>query len=923
MERHGTAANLSIETNIRVADADMITEKKAYQKGQEVSFDGMVDHVLPVDYTFSIFNNGKVPFANMTFTDSDIGAALSYKAGERFVLPQNVTADKLVLTKYKADGTVYGDVDGITGLTEEQIRQYLIQGLDVGERLTIGGFAYTIPEGKWIKQVDENGDAVKTYFVNHLHTTAIAKPNNVTEKVLKSTDYHRVNMAEYVFESMHVYDWGKLDGKKNDGSFKDVSIGVLVTSEDICDVMERHFGENYFQNRDLSFKLCSPSGNLQGGDLNKNVTVLSNGHFLYNNTKCGADTFYVTCLEDGIAYPPVRVDVYVYGVDDNIFVLDYNLPVTVNTQEQGLLANDILGLTTNPNAMNVKLEFSEFTNHYGDFNVMGEGGLNPSIVYTMKKFMNGVDIVDLKVTLYEEGTNDDPGKFNGVTMHQSVIFAPANVMYYEDDFTGNGAITYVNTGSDASGNIWAVYEGDKVGTEQSPDQTLNYGSDPNYAVNKTDIYNQLSLNRIETMGLGTATDKLLAEIGERNNLAVYGFPGFVDIAGTEHPGVYALNGDASNDTIHAISINSPNRAAIMSFDFYGTGFEIIGRTTMIAYGVLTVVIENLDEKGAVNAIPVITECVNGDLTQVPYVVRKNMQQGNYRVTVYTSNVNGADRMVYVDGVRIYQPLKAADAALCYKSDETAAEFHEIKTEILNGNVVYGQVLKGAHVESMDNAALWHFGNTMIENYDADLSTNGNFVLKEIENDPALYMSYGPNNEIYLANTSIAENTNEAIFSYIAFYVEIDETYTGERSIQIGAHLKGTYDNIGFDSQSAEMIFGGKSEDFDPATSSNFTDKNNRYNVASGTEQYFNVDTCLTFLHPNGPSKALVIIGTKDLNMNVLALTNIKLNGYKLSTGNHSAAVEIAAVQDMSDVAASPLMNETARLAQALNGLNKD
>ena len=181
MERHGTAANLSIETNIRVADADMITEKKAYQKGQEVSFDGMVDHVLPVDYTFSIFNNGKVPFANMTFTDSDIGAALSYKADERFVLPQNVTADKLVLTKYKADGTVYGDVDGITGLTEEQIRQYLIQGLDVGERLTIGGFAYTIPEGKWIKQVDENGDAVKTYFVNHLHTTAIAKAINVTE----------------------------------------------------------------------------------------------------------------------------------------------------------------------------------------------------------------------------------------------------------------------------------------------------------------------------------------------------------------------------------------------------------------------------------------------------------------------------------------------------------------------------------------------------------------------------------------------------------------------------------------------------------------------------------------------------------------------------------------------------------------------
>jgi hypothetical protein len=94
------------------------------------------------------------------------------------------------------------------------------------------------------------------------------------------------------------------------------------------------------------------------------------------------------------------------------------------------------------------------------------------------------------------------------------------------------------------------------------------------------------------------------------------------------------------------------------------------------------------------------------------------------------------------------------------------------------------------------------------------------------------------------------------------------------------------------------------------TALNFADPSYRYSVGSGTEQYFSIN--LDFSKPcieNGVEKYLVIIGTDDANRNVLALTNIKLNGYTI-LGGGTAAAELTVLQDVSDINASHMAAET-------------
>ncbi len=691
--------------------------------------------------------------------------------------------------------------------------------------------------------------------------------------------------------ALHVYDWGTLDAGQADGTLIGGSKGVTVPAGKLLGIL----GMDPDHTDGYTIEVVSAEGDAEG---NPNATVTHDGDVFYRADKVGADTFFVAATAYGKTYGPVGVSVYTYGVADSVFVLDYNLPVELNGEQHGLRADDVLDLgSQNPHGMTVTvLGTVDSTAAYGDFVWEGD-----SLKYVMREFMDGTDTIQVEILVHENGVGE-PDIYTGVRMIQTVTVAPANVMYYEDNFTGEGAITYVNTGSDASGNIWAVYEGMYQGFEQSPDQSLNYGSDPNYAENKTDLYGDLFLAYLEG-----DDQTLLDSVGAEIFKTMYGSL-FEEGIYTDDDIYPALYGDASNDTIHAMAINTPALAELMSFEFKGTGFEIVGRTTVDAYAVLTVKVVNLDT-GKSYALPVITECAGGDLNQVPYAVCKDLEYGNYGVTVYSSNVKGEDRMVYVDGVRVYQPLTVAESKPFYKPDESEASFHEIKNEIKNGTVVYGQVVVSRDVT--ESAARWQFGSTMIENYKpVENEVGGIYTLTETAGFGE-YMTYGPNNEIYLSNTSImGEDPAEAIFSYIAFYVELDESYTGERSIQIGAHLKSTYDNFGYENTSVELLYGGRAGDF----STDFTGSDNTHAVASGTEQYFTVDDRLVFTNPNGTSKALVIIGTRDMNLNVLALTNIKLNGYKLSVGT---ADEIHAVQDAYDVNASVLMGQTARIAEAL------
>ncbi len=694
---------------------------------------------------------------------------------------------------------------------------------------------------------------------------------------------------------LHVYDGGKLD--KNGLLIPETVQGVSLTEDELLAVADA--AADMPLSSDAKVVLSSASGLTAGEGINQNAVVNADGGISYTSTKAGADTVYYVILDGSATYGPFSVAVYTYAVADSVFVLDYGLDVDLKGDNYSFIANDVLDLGGYNPYGTVMTESAIFdaTENYGFFTETEE-----NVFYTMHSIMNGRDSFKVTHTVLETGKTE-VNQYNGVELTQEVIVVPANVMYYEDDFCAlDYNVTYVkNDFTEGVGNVWAFYNGDYVGTQQSPNQSLNYGYDPHYAVLGSEVL-FFDPYYIEDAALSSQVQANLDRI----------LNGSAEDWNSENPDVPypagELLGDASNDTIHVMNVAHPTNSEIFSFEFTGDGFEIVSRTTYASYAVLTVKIEQRQEDGSYKTyklIPVISESLGGDLTQIPLIARKDLPYGDYRVSVYTSNVRGEDRVVYIDGVRVFNPLTAEESALYYKADEANVTFDEIKTCIKDKNIVYGTISPSILTEDVvEYITQWAYGSTMIECQDGSFVLNGTDPYDETMTEYEQFMTYGPNNEIYL-NTS-----NGARMSYIAFYVEEDPTYVGERSIQVGAHLKYTGDNLGvgdefMDYSAVSMVYGGAAFDILSA------DSTYMYAVSSGTEQYFSIDTdCLTFQNANGVRKALVIIGTNDPNQNTLTLTNLKLNGYSIASGTGN---EVEAIQDASDVLASKLVSETYNL----------
>jgi hypothetical protein len=493
---------------------------------------------------------------------------------------------------------------------------------------------------------------------------------------------------------------------------------------------------------------------------------------------------------------PIRVAVYTYGVADSTFVLDYNLPVrlTANALNSHSVV-DIAG--QNPFGTACSITEGTKTSNYGTFTKEGDG-----FIYSMSKIMNGIDTQKVTLTVREKGTEGTITKFNGVVMPKSIVVAPASVMYYEENFIGAGALTYLN-----NGGSWVQYGSGS--NYQSADQDMNYGYDPNYSVDK------------------------VAPAG--------------------------LQGDASNGTIRVHTVGE-GVYDLMTFSFVGTGFEILSRTTDLDYCIMRVDVKDSSDK-SVRTFPVICESESGDLYQVPVISVKDLDYGTYTVTLAVSNNASKTNTprVYMDGVRIYNPLSSTLQETYYSADEAKASITEVKKLIKDGYVVYA-------AKASDDNYILAVGDTAIENYDG---TDG-FVLKE-HVDIGEYLKNGPNNEIYL------DGKNNG-FSVIAFYVTADpDCSDDERSIQIGVHRK------------TDSIFGNKTENTDYVTfvyGSNSDALTNGYystKVQSGTEQYYSID--ISNLEVDDQGRYLVIVGMSSNNANglmpVLSITNLKLSGFAL------------------------------------------
>lgn len=817
MERHGTAANFGFETNIKIVDPSMLTEKIAYQNGVNVGNYGFVDANQPVNYQFKLTNNGDAKIEELEFKDNAIGVSLSKDAIS--LNPATAITD-LSASVIGADGATKFSC-AVGELTEDVLKALLKVGLEIGESISISGLNYTIPSGSWSNDK----------FTNTVYTSAKSKGENASHKTLNGVASCTVQKQQFTYMGIHYYEWmGK---------------GVTATKAELIEAVTKAG----VTDPGTDIRLCGPNGKTDSTAVNGNAKV-TNGGITYTGTKTGSDTYYYKVGN----YGPVAVTIYSYDVADNIYVLDYSLPVELNGADFGLMVNDTLSLAENKyptTASTLGITNGSATTNYGTFAYGADENLT-SLKYTMNSFMNGEDSVKIKVQVLEDGADAVTTK-TGVVMEETVKVVPANVVYYEDDFPG---ITYINTDK----NGWAHYKtNDSEGNKQSADQNSPYGSDPNYQKDKGTTYTKLVL---DTSDLNAYQQNVINYLNQQLGL---------------------IGGDSSNGSLSALEVKET--ADVMSFEFRGTGFEIVSRTTQEQYAVVSVKVERKNGDGTytvVKQFPVITESKGGDLYQVPIISVTGMDAAEYKVTLKAAgSTETKTRILYIDGVRIYQPLEGLDYADYYNPDEAHAKFYEIKSLIGDGKAIY------ADISNTGDETQLVTGATLIE------GVEGNMLLDTTE-DVNKYLTLGPNNELYMNGGE----TN----TFLAFYLyPIAGVADNARTIEVGAHRKAEY---AFGTDPVNLIYGSTAE---AVLSGTYC-----YTIESGTEQYYEIDPGnLIFDERN--NRYLLLVGTNDgvNSYAALALTNLKVSGYTIGYAAQEtrAAAAANAIENSPALSAFKVMQE--------------
>lgn len=818
VERHGTAANFGIETNIKIVDPSMLTEKVAYQNGVNVGNYGFVDANQPVNYQFKLTNNGDAKIEELEFKDNAIGVSLSKDA---IGLNTATAITDLYASVIGADGATKFSC-AVGELTEDVLKALLKGGLEIGESISISGLNYTVPSGSWSNDK----------FTNTVYTSAISKGDNASHKTLNGIATCTVQKQQFAYMGIHYYEWmGK---------------GVTATKAELIEAVTKAG----VTNPGTDIRLCGPNGKTDSTAVNENAEVTANG-ITYTGTKTGSDTYYYKVGN----YGPVAVTIYSYDVADNIYVLDYSLPVELNDADFGLMVNDTLSLAENKHpttASTLGITNGSAIENYGTF-AYGADENPTSLKYTMNSFMNGEDSVKIRVQVLEDGASAVTTK-TGVVMEETVKVVPANVVYYEDDFPG---ITYINTDK----NGWAHYKtNDSEGNKQSADQNSPYGSDPNYQKDKGTTYTKLVL---DTSDLNAYQQNVINYLNQQLGL---------------------IGGDSSNGSLSALEVKET--ADVMSFEFRGTGFEIVSRTTQEQYAVVSVKVERKNGDGTytvVKQFPVITESKGGDLYQVPIISVTGMVRADYKVTLKAAGSTATkNRVLYIDGVRIYQPLDDIDAVNYYNPNEAHARFYEVKSLIGDGKAIY------ADISNTGDETQLVTGTTLIEDVE------GGMLLSTTE-DVNQYLKLGPNNELYMNGLEV--NT------FLVFYLyPIAGVADNARTIEVGAHRKADYGF--FSTDPVNLIYGSTA---DAVLSGTYY-----YTIESGTEQYYEIDPGnLIFDERN--NRYLLLVGTNDGDHTyaALALTNLKVSGYNIGYAAQEtrAAAAANAIENSPALTAFKVMQE--------------
>lgn len=529
----------------------------------------------------------------------------------------------------------------------------------------------------------------------------------------------------------------------------------------------------------------------------------------------------------------VTITVNNYKTNDDVYVIDYGLPVELHSGDRyDLFYNDKLmagtgdeicelGISVSGNGFkgidsryteeSVGLDLNETASGaYGTASVKDRSGTTysyGSYSYRPEKFMDGTDTFYYAVQVVKAGSGSGGLSAKNATpvMTSRVTIVPASTVYYEDNFSYN-----YDTGNTSE----IIYSGNSV------------------VINNTGLYIIQSNNQDDIYGYDAAYAQCLSD----------GLGGAQEL------------GDGS----------------LVQFCFTGTGFDIIARAADTAAVTYIVVNENNE---VVRMGSVDTYYNNGTLYQLPVISVTDLERARYTVKfLITASGAGSDSdnvwhdacftSFYFDGIRIYNPLDDETAEKYYKVNEYKAEIYPVHGMVLGDGMLLEKSIADKDGNIIDTESVNVPGSmaALVSIEDGDF-INGTAVTENMSGVNALsgvglveLLHSGPNNELYLDSSSA-----------IAFYVEEDESAApADRTLQIEvkAVQTGTVDEKTEYAGLELSVNGNKLADINTASA-----------------MYYNIP--VEALKKTEDGRYLVLIQGDDSDSNVLSFTNLKVNGYKI------------------------------------------
>lgn len=431
-------------------------------------------------------------------------------------------------------------------------------------------------------------------------------------------------------------------------------------------------------------------------DITTNVNKDGKGEFTPTSSNKKYDVNYEGTTTDKGNFAG-KITVLTYEATNKVYVFDYGLESNIadTTTGDGLFQGGIFynEKATGTMATTAKLgeitpaqENSQTTISGSNIEIDKDGKAASAVTFKPIAFMDKAENYKYTANIAKVSTElDDTNPETGTTVHGTIKTMPANVVYYEDNFNAS------NNTDDSSVKI--VYTNSKPTNDptysQSNDQSENYGHDNAY---KGDLEES-----------GKSATKM-------------------------------HNGDGAY------------------FTFTGDGFDIVSRTNENTAGLIAYVYKGKKDatffsnpavfkagaKDLVKSIPVDTFYSNGDLYQVPVISTTLKERGTYTVYLKALSTYTGQSVIYIDGVRIYNPLADKSA---YIETEKDTKVYELRGMLLGSSPSINLVTPDGN-----NGFLIDGGSTAVEQYLPEKPEIGAYLGAETLAD---VMKAGPNNELYL------------------------------------------------------------------------------------------------------------------------------------------------------------------------------